>query len=187
MGNNPSSFSATGGRKKSVDGIDTSQFPVESVTWRNASAFCDKIGARLPTEAQWEYACRAGTTTAFFFGDSNSGTQTNSKGSQPAGAAKKGQPQGRTVPVKNYPANAFGFYEMHGNVREWCRDYYAQNFDDLPEKDPERTARQTENAHVIRGGAWNSGAAHSAVRIYHKSDTPAGESIGFRIAAPPLP
>ncbi len=134
MENNPSCFSANGDGKYSVNDMDTSRFPVENVSWDDAVAFCKKLSElpeekkagrvyRLPTEAEWEYACRAGTKTPFHYGDSLSSKQANFCGHFPYGGADKGPWLKRTAKVDTYAANAFGLYDMHGNVWEWCQDW----------------------------------------------------------------
>ena len=117
MGVNPSSF-------KTVSGQDTSRFPVEQVSWNDAVEFCQKLSAkdgvtyRLPTEAEWEYACRAGATTTFHFGGTLNGDKANVDGSNPYGTATKGPFLQRTTTGGSYPKNAFGLFDMHGNVWE---------------------------------------------------------------------
>src|SRR5262249_46839160 len=128
-GRNPSANSATGSERDNVAGLCTDDFPVEMVTWAAAVRFCKKLSAlaaekaagrgdRLPTEAEWEYACRAGTSTAFHFGDSLSSTQANFDGRGPYGGAAQGPFLNRTSKVGSYRPNAFGLYDMHGNVFE---------------------------------------------------------------------
>jgi formylglycine-generating enzyme required for sulfatase activity len=154
MGKNPSGFSAKGKNAHRLGLIlDTSKFPVENVNWKMASEFCKSIDAQLPTEAQWEYACRAGTITDFHFGNSLSGMNANFAWTKPQGAADESTD--RTTAVKSYPPNAFGLYDMHGNVAEWCRDWYAEKTDDLGEIHPERAVRLSEDRHVMRGGSWS--------------------------------
>ncbi len=127
MGVNPSSFSAEGKEAGKVAGLDTSRHPVETVSWNDAKAFCQKLSATpeeqtagrvhiLPTEAQWEYACRAGTTTKWSCGDDEGVLRDYAWYDTNSG--------GRTHRVGERKPNAFGLY-MHGNVREWCADWYA--------------------------------------------------------------
>ena len=122
---------------QSVMGDNPSRFksdnrPVENVSWDDCQMFIARVnnqlncGARLPTEAEWEYACRAGTTTAYFWGNSLSGDKANCDGNYPCGTTVKGPYRGTTVQVGSYPANAWGFCDMHGNVCEWCNDWYGQ-------------------------------------------------------------
>jgi len=140
MGKNPSAFSKDGARSDKVGAMDTSRFPVEAVSWENAVEFCQKLSElpeekrfgcvyRLPTEAEWEYACRAGTRTPFHFGTSLSSTQANFDGNYPYGSASKGPNLSRTATVGSYRPNAWGLYDMHGNVLEWCQTR-------LPERRP---------------------------------------------------
>jgi formylglycine-generating enzyme required for sulfatase activity len=148
MGSNPSNF-------KNCDNC-----PVERVSWNDAQEFIKKLNAlndgftyRLPSEAEWEYACRAGTTTAFSFGDSLSSTQANFNGNYPYGNAPKGEYKGKTTPVGNYQPNAFGLYDMHGNVWEWCQDWYDENYyKNSPSTDPKGPS--AGSFRVLRGGGW---------------------------------
>lgn len=117
MGKNPSYFH------------DDQQQPVEQVSWRDVQDFLSKINESmpsleltLPTEAQWEYACRAGTTTPFSFGENITPEQVNYDGNYPYADGTKGLYRGKTVPVGSLPPNPWGLYEMHGNVCEWCLD-----------------------------------------------------------------
>jgi uncharacterized protein (TIGR02996 family) len=159
MGSNPSHHSRTGGASASVAGMDTGDFPVESATWSEAVTFCKKLTAlseekqagrtyRLPTEAEWEYACRGGPISRdappFHFGDSLSSTQANFNGNQPYGGAPQGPYLGRTCPVGSYPPNAWGLFDMHGNVAEWCEDWRAR---------PTAT-RPNQRRRALRGGSW---------------------------------
>jgi formylglycine-generating enzyme required for sulfatase activity/tRNA A-37 threonylcarbamoyl transferase component Bud32 len=136
---NPSSFCATGSGKDKVAGLDTRLFPVENITWQEAEAFCDELAKQaegqipaelrrrgykfhLPTEAQWEYACRAGTQTAYHFGDKLTSDRANCGGLPPIGTQEKITYLGRTCKVGHYQPNDWKLYDMHGNVREWCQD-----------------------------------------------------------------
>jgi formylglycine-generating enzyme required for sulfatase activity len=127
--------------------------PVESVSWDECVAFCGRLGEgfRLPTEAEWEHACRAGTTTPFFFGETISTDLANYDGGYPYGVGRTGVRRHKTTPVGSFPPNAWGLFDMHGNVWEWCLDWYGR----LP------TGDQTDpkggdggNGRVLRGGSW---------------------------------
>jgi formylglycine-generating enzyme required for sulfatase activity len=166
MGKNPSWFSAAGGGNDKVAGLDTQPFPVETVSWEEAVAFCTNLSElpeekragwsyRLPTEAEWEYACRGGaaTSTPFGFGTSLSSTQANFDGNDPSGEAARGPYLGRTCAVGSYRPNGFGLHDLHGNVWEWCADRYGP----YPAtgtliQDP--TGPTTGDRRVLRGGSW---------------------------------
>jgi sulfatase modifying factor 1 len=173
MGSNPSEFK--GGDR-----------PVEKVSWPDVISFCNKLTAlereagrlpagmayQLPTEAQWEYACRAGTKTAFSFGDSLTFGQANIRGGP-----------GETTDVGKYPANGWGFYDMHGNVYEWCADWYGDY--------PAGAARDSVgpaagSARVFRGGSWG-GIASSARSAIRNGSLPrsSSEYLGFRLSLRP--
>ena len=135
-------------------------FPVERVSWEDCQEFIKRLAQktgrrfRLPTEAEWEYACRAGTDTPFHFGKTISTDQANYDGRHTHGKCEKGVFQERTTPVAHFPANAWGLYDMHGNLWEWCQDRYwpypsAEIID--PQGDNDGTAR------VVRGGTWYDG------------------------------
>jgi formylglycine-generating enzyme required for sulfatase activity len=195
MGSNPSWFSASGGGKEKVRGQDTTRFPVECVSWEEAEAFCQKLTElpeemrrgrlyRLPTEAEWEYSCRGGalSSTPFHFGAILSSTQANFDGRYPYGGADEGPYLERTKAVGSYPANGFGLFDLHGNVWEWCADWYsADYYTQSPRQDPPGPSEGSDR--VIRGGSWNSRGQHcrSALRIRSE---PAGRygSLGFRVA-----
>ena len=144
MGKNPSYFKG-----------DT--LPVEQVSWEDARAFCEKVRQKtgqvvgLPTEAQWEFACRAGTSTPFHFGSVLDGTQANCDGNYPYGTTKKGPYLKKTSPVGSYPANAWGLHDMHGNVWEWCQDW-----DGVYHKGEIRDPKGSGNGgrRILRGGSW---------------------------------
>jgi formylglycine-generating enzyme required for sulfatase activity len=192
MGYNPSWFSKGGRRKNDVLGKDTSAFPVDSVGWNDAQEFCRRLSALdteklagrrygLPTEAQWEYACRAGTTTAFHFGDTSNGSESNVTGNEPFGPVLRGPNLQRTTTVGSYKPNAFGLFDMHGNVWEWCADYYHGRFYDRHvADDPVDTARSLRR--VKRGGGWY-GAPRLSRAALRASNTPTRGYIydGFRV------
>jgi formylglycine-generating enzyme required for sulfatase activity len=175
-------------------------YPMENVLWIEADEFCKKLSARpeeqragrkyrLPTEGEWEYACRAGTTSAFCFGDSLSSRQANFNGKYPYGDAETGPYLRRTAKVGSYEPNAFGLYDMHGNVAEWCADWYdGEYYNDSPEEDPLGppfgvTPDDFGNFYlVVRGGCWldDARACRSAYRhrAMHRNRY---QLIGFRV------
>ncbi|PPC89428.1 MAG: sulfatase-modifying factor protein [Methylobacter sp.] len=161
--------------------------PVEHVSWNDTQAFIGELNklfpglqACLPTEAQWEYACRAGTTTPFSFGDNITPEKVNYNGEYPYADGEKGLNREKTVPVKSLPPNAWGFYEMHGNVWEWCRDWYGE-YPTEAVLDPMGPSEGVSR--VLRGGSWFSLGRHarSARRIHLEPDLRSG-IIGFRLA-----
>jgi formylglycine-generating enzyme required for sulfatase activity len=131
--------------------------PVEKVSWDDCQEFCKKLAERdgkryrLPTEAEWEYACRAGTTTPFHFGATISTDQANYDGNYTYGKGKKGKYREETTPVGSFPANAWGLYDMHGNVLEWCQDWHGP-YPSGDIKDPQ--GPNNGDARVLRGGSW---------------------------------
>ena len=168
------------------------EFPVYSMNFAEAEAFCRKLTEaahaagelpagcefRLPTEAQWEYACRAGTTTATSFGDALSSRQSNFQG-QPYNGAEKGPSLKRTARVGSYPANAWGLHDMHGNVFEWCRDWYHPK---LPGgRDPDLSNAKAASR-VRRGGCWadEGWPCRSAFRVRFEPERRA-DHIGMRV------
>lgn len=191
MGKNPSWFSVTGGGKDTVQGLDTSRFPVENVSWDDAVEFCKKLSEvpeekkagrayRLPTEAEWEYACRAGTTTPFHYGKTLSSKQANFNGNVPYGGAAKGPYLGKPTTVGSYEPNAFRLYDMHGNVWQWCQDWYTEK--PLGGKDPVVTRRASYR--LFRGGGWSDfgEGCRSAYRFSREPDD-RNDDLGFRVAA----
>jgi formylglycine-generating enzyme required for sulfatase activity len=187
MGTNPSKFSPKGFGKEAVAGMDTSRFPVDSVSWQDAMSFCEKMSKRfkkkfdLPTEAEWEYACRAGTTDPFHFGQALSSKEANISGDSTYGAVAKGPDLQRTTKVGSYEPNAFGLYDLHGNVREWCKDWLDRGYyDKSPRQDPQGPADGQDRA--LRGGSWYDGAvsARSAARAWAEPSD-AKSHFGFRV------
>ena len=145
MGSNPSKFQGD------------PNLPVEQVSWTDCQEFIkklqesDKKPYRLPTEAEWEYACRAGTTTPFYCGPTISTDQANYNGNYVFGDGKKGVYREKTVPVGSFPANPWGLYDMHGNVWQWCQDLLS---DQYPKGDAVDPVGTTGENRVIRGGSW---------------------------------
>jgi formylglycine-generating enzyme required for sulfatase activity len=194
-GTNPSYFSPGGAGKDKVAGLDTRRFPVEQVSWHEAVAFCAKLSGlgqeqsagrtyRLPTEAEWEYACRAGTSGPFNFGNVLNGDQANCDGRAPYGTERKGPYLGRTCQVGSYPANAWGLFDMHGNVWQWCNDWHDEEyFRRTPEKDPPGPESGPAGERSVRGGGWQAPASEcrSADRGRIKPDL-RGNNLGFRVA-----
>ena len=144
--------------------------PVEQVSWEDCQEFVkklrdkDKKPYRLPTEAEWEYACRAGTKTPFHFGETISTDQVNYNGDFTYGDGKKGVYRKKTTPVGSFPANAWGLHDMHGNVLQWCQDWYG----DYPQKDVvDPQGAEKGQFRVLRGGSWIDGPwnCRSAYRV----------------------
>ena len=161
--------------------------PVENVSWDDVHAFLTRLnhvapepGFCLPTEAEWEYACRAGTTTAFWFGDQMTPAQVNYDGNYPYADGAQGLYREETVEVKALPCNGWGLYQMHGNVWEWCQDW----FDAYPAETVVDPIGPTEGGdRVLRGGCWfgNGQSARSANRNAYGPGVRNGD-IGFRLA-----
>ena len=172
MGNNPSRFK---GENR----------PVENVNWDDTKLFCDRLSQRtgkpfrLPTEAEWEYACRAGTTTPFHTGNNLTTEQANYDGNYPYNGNPNGIHIGITTPVKSYAANAWGLYDMHGNVREWCNDWYGAYATDL-QTNP--TGAATGLYRLMRGGSSANYAAYcrAAYRSHNSPENRYG-NIGLRL------
>jgi formylglycine-generating enzyme required for sulfatase activity len=173
MGDNPSNFK---GEKN---------LPVEQVSWEDCQEFIKKLRKkdkklyRLPSEAEWEYACRAGTKTPFHFGETISTDQANYNGNFTYGTGKKGVYREKTTPVGSFPANAWGLHDMHGNVLQWCHDWYG----DYPQKDVvDPQGPEKGEGRVLRGGSWDldPGYCRSAFRSW---DDPGNRrnSFGFRL------
>ncbi|MBD2276971.1 bifunctional serine/threonine-protein kinase/formylglycine-generating enzyme family protein [Aphanizomenon flos-aquae] len=160
--------------------------PVEQVIWNNAVEFCKKLSQktgknyRLPSEAEWEYACRAGTTTPFYFGESITPDLVNYDGNYTYASAPKGQYRQQTTDVGTFPPNAFGLYDMHGNVWEWCQDDWQENYINAPTNGSALISRS--NINMLRGGSWylNPGHCRSAYRSYYILDY-YNYYIGFRV------
>ena len=142
----------------------------------------DGKGYRLPTEAEWEYACRAGTTSPFHFGKVSTGKDSNINGNYPYGTKTKGPYLERTISVGSYAPNAFGLFDMHGNVWEWCEDWYvSEYYQRSPKSDPVATNEQS--GRVLRGGSWfgNAWNTQSANR-YRGAPDIRSDDRGFRVS-----
>ena len=174
IGKNPSGFQ---GKKR----------PVEQVSWNDAIEFCKKLSQktgrtyRLPSEAEWEYACRAGTTMPFYFGETITTDLVNYNGESNYGDAPKGKNRKQTTDVGSFSPNAFGLYDMHGNVWEWCQDDWHDNYTNAP-KDGSSWTSQNNIIKPLRGGSWLTfpGDCRSAYRYdYYIVDY--NDTIGIRV------
>ncbi|WP_148292429.1 formylglycine-generating enzyme family protein, partial [Planktothrix prolifica] len=181
--------------------------PVENVSWYDAVEFCARLlqrtgrPYRLPSEAQWEYACRAGTTTPFYFGETLTSDLANYDGTETYAEEPKGIYRQETTPVGQFPPNAFGLYDLHGNFWEWCADPWHENYQGAPtqgevwdeqNKNDNRyqiysvenlvNLLSDERSHCVRGGSWISDPDYcrSANRI---TGHPVyfSVSVGFRV------
>ncbi|MBM4074335.1 MAG: formylglycine-generating enzyme family protein [Planctomycetes bacterium] len=193
VGTNPSCFSSTGEGQTKIQGLDTKRFPVEQVSWIEANEFCNKLNSlpeevaagrkyRLPTEAEWQYACRAGSTTPFHYGKGLGSADANINGVFPYGGAPRGPFLGRTAPVGSYKPNAFGLYDMHGNVSEMVNDWYARfYFKESPSEDPLGPMNGADR--VVLGGSWGTDAARCR-SAFRRSNATSGKAryFGFRVA-----
>jgi formylglycine-generating enzyme required for sulfatase activity len=173
MGENPSYFKGN-------------DLPVEQVSWNDAVAFCQRLSAitglefMLPTEAQWEYSCRAGTATAFHWGTTCNGKQANCRGDLPYGNKMHGVNREKTTPVGMYAPNAWGIYDMHGNVAEWCADWYGAY---APGKITDPSGPAIGQHRVLRGGSWHFDPARCRAG-YRNANFPATRgnfNYGFRV------
>ena len=168
--------------------------PVESVLWEDAIEFCQRLSQRLgriytlPSEAQWEYACRAGTTTPFHFGATLTPDLANYAGNRTYGEGPKGVYRQETTAVAGFPANPWGLYDMHGNIWEWCLDQWHGNYQGAPADGGAwlNTGVNEDNKKLLRGGSWGGdpGICRSAYRI---GNLPDGRNInfGFRVCCLP--
>jgi formylglycine-generating enzyme required for sulfatase activity/serine/threonine protein kinase len=195
----------SGGTKTSYSWKDpgfaqTDAHPVVNVSWNDAHAFCGWLAtrsgrkARLPSEAEWEYACRAGTTTRYFFGDDSEGLAQYANVAD--GTAKKKLPGWPTIkaedgyvftaPVGSFRPNLFSLFDMHGNVWQWCADWYEPSLADLASRDPLRVDKSSYTARVLRGGSWygHARSCRAACRVGHtpaRRDCVAGFRVAFRL------
>ncbi|MCC3417205.1 MAG: SUMF1/EgtB/PvdO family nonheme iron enzyme [Microcoleus sp. PH2017_29_MFU_D_A] len=175
MGNNPSYFK---GEKR----------PVEQVSWNKAVELCWKLyektgkNYRLLSEAEWEYACRGGTATPFYFGETITTNLVNYDGRYSFGGAPRGPYREQTIDVGSFPPNAFGLYDMHGQVWEWCSDKCHHNYDGAP-TDGSSWETGEDNDRVLRGGSWKDDAV-SCRAAYRKYDSAVYwiKNRGFRVA-----
>ena len=168
-----------------------SQAPIDSISWLDAIEFCDQLSTktgreyRLPTESEWEYACRATTTNPFAYGDTISPSIVNYDGLRPYGRIVKGTCRDKSTPVATFPPNLFGLYDMHGNLWEWCLDEWFANYDDAPKDGIARgdlVTRDENKQRVVRGGSWFSSG--KICRSASRTSLPASyrhNHYGFRV------
>jgi formylglycine-generating enzyme required for sulfatase activity len=186
MGSNPSQFTGDG------------KLPVEQVSWLDTQVFCQKLlertqrAYRLPSEAEWEYACRAGTTTPFYFGKTISSEIANYRAQDwqyqgttypgKYGDGELGEFRNKTTTVGNFPPNAFGLYDLHGNLWEWCLDHWHQNYQGAPSDGSAWLSDDDSANRLLRGGSWNINPrfCRSATRYYITPDV-RFDLIGFRV------
>ena len=189
MGKNPSNY-------------EGNKHPVDNLFWDDANKFCQKLTEktgrtyRLPSEAEWEYACRAGTTTPFHFGETITTDLANFNGNRSYADAPKGEYREQTTEVGNFPPNAFGLYDMHGNLWEWCQDTWHENYNGAPDDGSAwvdignniADSMRSNYERVLRGGSWieNSSFCRSAYRRLEKPLAHIG-NFGFRVVCNSAP
>ncbi len=168
------------------------QRPVLNVSWKEAMEFCRRLQQRtgknytLPSEAQWEYACRAGTTTPFHFGETISPELANYDGNFTYSEGKKGEYRRQTTDVASFPANAWGLCDMHGNVWEWCLDHWHGSYEGAPSDGKPWLDTQTGKSRLLRGGSW-SGLPDVCRSAYRFGNLPGllNRLVGFRVCCLP--
>jgi formylglycine-generating enzyme required for sulfatase activity len=173
--------------------------PVEQVNWLEAMEFCRRLSERsghtfsLPSEAQWEYACRASTTTPFAFGDTITPELANYNGNYTYANGPKGQFRREITPVAIFPTNAWGLHDMHGNVQEWCLDHWHPNYQGSPtdgsawlDGEGLNPEKNSEKSRLLRGGSWYYYPRYcrSAYRAHFRPDHAYGH-VGFRVVCLP--
>jgi len=175
--------------KPSPSRFSGSTRPVEKVRWDEAVEFCDRLSAhtgrtyRLPSEAEWEYACRAGTTTPFHFGETITPELANYRGTETYNDGSKGEYRQETTPVEHFEiANPFGLCDMHGNVYEWCQDHWHDNYKGAPTDGSAWLSENKDASRVLRGGSWNIYPVNCR-SAYRDGSYPreTNNNVGFRV------
>jgi formylglycine-generating enzyme required for sulfatase activity len=200
----PSRFQSKGEKKNKVVRLlegesNNDQHPVENVSWWEAMEFCHRLSKRtgrtytLPSEAQWEYACRAGTTTPFHFGDTISPELANYRGDVAYADGPQGVYREQTTPVGMFPANAWGLHDMHGNEWEWCLDEWHESYEGAPtdgrawvDAAERENSNESKKRRLLRGGSWFyiPRYCRSAYRYRDRPDN-AFSNVGFRVVCLP--
>jgi formylglycine-generating enzyme required for sulfatase activity len=180
-------FAVTQAQYQVIMGSNPARFksenrPVEQVSWNDAVEFCARLSQqtgrtyRLPSEAEWEYACRAGTTTPFHFGETITSALANYCANTIYQSESKGEYRQQTTEVGTFPPNAFGLYDMHGNVWEWCQDHWHGSYQGAPNDG------RVWLGQWLRGGSWGSDPrfCRSATRNVNLGGRRLG-AVGFRV------
>ena len=199
MGSNPSYFTNQDYFGNLI--IPDLSRPVEQVSWNDAVAYCAALTTRersagrlpagyvyrLPTEAEWEYACRAGTTTTFHYGPALRASMANVNDYMCEYPPCEGILLGQTTTVGSYAPNAWGLYDMHGNVWEWCSDWWSPSLPGGSVTDPH--GPPTGSSRVVRGGSWSNGGiiCRSADRYNYDYSTDVQSNFGFWVVLAPIP
>jgi formylglycine-generating enzyme required for sulfatase activity len=165
--------------------------PVDRACWSDAMGFCTRLSLktgrayRLPSEAEWEYACRAGTATPFYFGSTLTTDLANYVGEHTYAAEPKGVYRHKTTPGGSFPPNAFGLSNMHGNLWEWCADSWHEDYSGAP-LDGSAWVERGAQHRVVRGGSWHETPGHcrSAVRLKY-DQRERDDFVGFRVVLAP--
>ncbi len=165
------------------------ELPVERVNWYEATEFCKRLSRetkreyRLPSEAEWEYACRAGTKTPFHFGETITADLANYRATETYADEPTGEYRQPTTPVGQFPPNAFGSYDMHGNVWEWCADTWHDNYNGAPTDGSAWIENGNDNRSPLRGGSWSCYpySCRSAFRPFNFRRDDYNGSLGFRV------
>lgn len=181
---------ATGRRKPDARGWGRGRRPAIDVDWHDAEAYCEWLSRpeqtgqryRLPSEAEWEYACRAGTATAFWWGNTISTEQANYDGNYIYNGGAEGEYRKKTVPVDEFQPNPFGLYQTHGNVWEWCGDAWHGDYRGAPADGGAWESGESSGSCVARGGSWGNFPAglRSASRVWYAA-TFRDDHLGFRL------
>jgi formylglycine-generating enzyme required for sulfatase activity len=177
--------------KPDPSGFNGARRPVENVSWEQAMEFCRRLSQRhglpftLPSEAQWEYACRAGTTTPFAFGDTITPELANYDATNRYADGPTGDYPEATTPVASFPANAWGLHDMHGNVLEWCLDTWHGSYEGAP-TDGSPWLKGTDSRKLLRGGSWFDFPGHCRSAYRGRSQPGlASRHVGFRVVCLP--